>query len=210
MTSRLAAVLMLGVVPLRAAVFDVTANGAKGDGKALDRDAINKTIELASKAGGGTVHFPAGTYLTGSIQLRSNVTLEFEPGARLEAAADPAAYDPPEPNQWTQFQDAGHSHWHNSLIWGDQVENVAIVGAGLISGKALGRGAPRGVGDKAIALRLARNVTLRDFSILNGGHFGILATGVDNLTIDNVKIDTNRDAVDIDGCRNVRISNSQL
>ena len=210
MTSRLAAVLMLGVVPLRAAVFDVTANGAKGDGKALDRDAINKTIELASKAGGGTVHFPAGTYLTGSIQLRSNVTLEFEPGARLEAAADPAAYDPPEPNQWTQFQDAGHSHWHNSLIWGDQVENVAIVGAGLISGKALGRGAPRGVGDKAIALRLARNVTLRDFSILNGGHFGILATGVDNLTIDNVKIDTNRDAVDIDGCRNVRISNSSF
>jgi len=50
-------------------------------------------------------------------------------------------------------------------------------------------------------------VILRDFSILKGGHFGILATGVDNLTIDNLKIDTDRDGIDIDCCRNVRISN---
>jgi len=50
-------------------------------------------------------------------------------------------------------------------------------------------------------------VLLRDFSILHGGHFGILATGVDNLTIDNLKIDTNRDGMDIDACRNVRVSN---
>jgi hypothetical protein len=50
-------------------------------------------------------------------------------------------------------------------------------------------------------------VLLRDFSILHGGHFGILATGVENLTIDNLKIDTNRDGMDIDACRNVRISN---
>ena len=53
-------------------------------------------------------------------------------------------------------------------------------------------------------------MTLRDFSIANGGHFGILATGVDNLTIDNVLIDTNRDGIDIDSCRNVRISNSSI
>jgi hypothetical protein len=53
-------------------------------------------------------------------------------------------------------------------------------------------------------------VTLRDFSILNGGHFGILATGVDNLTIDNLLIDTNRDGIDIDACRNVRISNASV
>jgi polygalacturonase len=66
------------------------------------------------------------------------------------------------------------------------------------------------VGDKLIALKLCRNVTLRDFSILNGGHFGILATGVDNLTIDNLKIDTNRDGIDLDSCRNVRVSNTSI
>ena len=64
-----------------------------------------------------------------------------------------------------------------------------------------------GVANKAIALKNCRNVLLRDFSILHGGHFGILATGVDNLTIDNLKIDTNRDGMDIDCCRNVRVSN---
>jgi polygalacturonase len=63
------------------------------------------------------------------------------------------------------------------------------------------------VGNKSIGLRNCHNVLLRDFSILHGGHFGILATGVDNLTVDNLKIDTNRDGMDVDSCRNVRISN---
>jgi polygalacturonase len=67
-----------------------------------------------------------------------------------------------------------------------------------------------GAGNKAIALKNCHNVILRDFSILEGGHFGILATGVDNLTIDNLKIDTNRDGMDIDCCRNVRVSNCSV
>ncbi|MBZ5625489.1 MAG: glycoside hydrolase family 28 protein, partial [Acidobacteriia bacterium] len=178
-------ILLLCILPagIHAAVFDVAAFGARGDGQTPAREAINKAVEAASAAGGGTVYFPAGTYLTGSIRLRSNITLMFDPGSRLEASADVAAYDAAEPNQWTQFQDFGHSHWHNSLIWGEGLENVAIVGGGLISGKALGRGEGRGIGNKAIALKLCRNVTLRDFSILTAGHFGVLATGVDNLTI---------------------------
>ncbi len=67
-----------------------------------------------------------------------------------------------------------------------------------------------GLGNKAISLKLARNVTIRDITISEGGHFAILATGVDNLTIDNLKVDTNRDGFDIDACRNVRISNSSV
>src|ERR1017187_1929479 len=164
----------LVAAPLRAGVFDVKAFGAKGDGKTPDRDAINRAIDAAAAAGGGTVYFPAGTYLTGSIRLRSNLTLQLEHGTTLEASADPAAYDAAEPNQWDKFQDFGHSHFHNGLIWGEGLENVSIVGGGLLRGDALTR--ERGaVGDKLIALKLCRNVTLRDFSILNGGHFGILA-----------------------------------
>ncbi len=194
---------------LSAADFDVKTFGARGDGKTPDRDAINKAIEAAAAAGGGTVIIPAGNYVTGSIRLRSNLTLRFEPGATLEASADSTAYDAAEPNQWDKFQDFGHSHFHNSLIWGEGLENITIEGAGLIDGKALVRERGGG-GDKAIALKLCRRVTLRDFAILTGGHFGILATGVDNLTIDNLKIDTNRDGIDIDGCKNVRISNSSV
>jgi hypothetical protein len=194
---------------LHAAVFDVTAFGAKGDGKTENRQAINRAIKAAAAAGGGTVEFPPGEWLTGSIRLRSNITLRLEPGSVIEASSTKSEYDPPEPNPWDKFQDFGHSHFHNSLIWGEGLENVAILGPGRISGKALTRERDA-AGDKTIALKLSHNVTLRDFSIANAGHFGILATGVDNLTIDNIKIDTNRDGIDLDSCRNVRVSNSSI
>jgi len=209
----LARILSLAVplaVSLSASVFDVKTFGAKGDGQTQDRDAINKAIEAASAAGGGTVHFPAGTYLTGSIRLRSNITLELERGSVIEATTEASAYDTAELNPSDLYQDFGHSHWHNSLIWGENLDHVAIVGGGLINGKGLTRAERSPGGDKAIALKLSRNVTLRDFSISNGGHFAVLATGVDNLTIDNLTIDTNRDGLDIDSCRNVRISNSSI
>ena len=64
-----------------------------------------------------------------------------------------------------------------------------------------------GVGNKSIALKNCRNVLLRDFSVLKGGHFAMLLTGVDNLTIDNIVLDTDRDGMDIDCCQNVRVSN---
>jgi len=232
-----------------AIVYDVRAFGAKGDGKNLDSPSINKAIEAAAAAGGGSVIFPAGTYLSVSIRLRSNITLQLEHGATILAAdvvPGKITYDLPEPNEWDMYQDFGHSHWQNSLIWGIGLENVSIVGPGLINGKGLTRRSPRarrvnqpgdrpvtlggqtgarpqsplgedddakvmnGLGNKAISLKLSRNVLLRDFSILNGGHFALLATGVDHLTIDNVKVDTNRDGFDIDSCRNVRISNCSV
>jgi polygalacturonase len=203
------AVLCVITLTASAAVFDVKTYGAKGDGKTQDRDSINKAIEAAAAAGGGTVVVGPGTYLSGSIRLRSNITLQLERGAVIEASSEPSAYDAAEPNASDKFQDAGHSHWHNSLIWGENLTNIAITGGGLISGKELVRERGAG-GDKAIALKLCHNVTLRDFSILTGGHFGILATGVDNLTIDNLTIDTNRDGIDLDSSSNVHISNSSI
>ncbi|MBC7886914.1 MAG: glycoside hydrolase family 28 protein [Ferruginibacter sp.] len=188
--------------------------GAVGDGKTLDTKSINDAIDSAVKKGGGTVYFPPGTYLSFSIRLKSNISLYFDQGCILLAADSTAngKYDEAEPNAHDQFQDYGHSHWHNSLIWGEHLENVSILGPGLINGNGLRRfaSARRPWGNKAIALKLCRNVILKDFTILNGGHFGILATGVDNLTIDNLKMDTNRDGMDIDCCSNVRISNCSI
>ena len=206
-------------------VYDVRTFGATGDGKTIDSPAINKAIETAAAAGWGTVVFPSGVYASYSIRLKSNVALYLEQGATILAASTSregttSGYDPAEPKQpWESYQDYGHNHWHNSLIWGESINNFAILGPGLIWGKGLSRGTsdkdrPRaetpGAGNKAIALKNCHNVILRDFSILEGGHFGILATGVDNLTIDNLKIDTNRDGMDIDCCRNVRVSNCSV
>jgi polygalacturonase len=213
-------------------VFNVRAYGATGDGKTVDTPAINRAIDAAASAGGGTVLFPAGTYLCFSIHLKSNVGLHLDQGAVILAADSPkpgeqtgyngGTYDPAEPNApWEPYQDYGHNHWHNSLIWGEDLHDLSITGPGLIYGRGLSFGANRnargnypiyvaeqsGVGNKAIALKNCRNVLLRDFSILKGGHFGLLLTGVDNLTIDNLTIDTDRDGMDIDCCQNVRVSN---
>jgi polygalacturonase len=202
-------------------VFDVKHYGAKGDGINVDSPAINQAIEAANAGGGGTVHFPAGTYKCYSIRLKSNVLLYLDQNATILAADVPeggttsGGYDAAEPKTpWDAYQDYGHNHWHNSLIWGEGIENIAILGPGLIWGKGLVRGGKAaetpGMGNKSIALKNCRNVILRDFSILKGGWFGILATGVDNLTIDNLKIDTDRDGMDIDCCRNVRVSNCSV
>jgi polygalacturonase len=86
-------------------VFDIAAFGAKGDGKTQNRAAINKAIEAAAEAGGGTVDFPAGTWVTGSLRLRSNVTLRLEPGSVIEASTEAGEYDAAEPNEWDRFQD---------------------------------------------------------------------------------------------------------
>jgi polygalacturonase len=322
-----------------AGIYDVRAFGAAGDGKTLDSPAINKAIETAAANGGGTVRLPAGTYLSYSIRLKSNITLYIDSGAKILAANRAIhggdGYDAPEDiGDVARYQDFGHSHWHNSLIWGENLDHVTITGPGIIDGglydadgnnnpapaaggrqgtmgvnnglgggggggarggrggrgagaaatapgttdaaapdaataPALGRGGARGgrgggdpfagalaalqnppgaepatqaaagrggrggrpntrfttdlsrpfrdaggqapgAGNKSIALKLCKNVTLSNFSVLRGGHFALLATGIDNFTIDNLKIDTNRDGFDIDGCRNVRVSNCAI
>ncbi|WP_242691690.1 rhamnogalacturonidase [Desertivirga arenae] len=195
-------------------VFNVKDFGAKGDGGTMDTEAINKAIEAAGQQGGGTVFFPAGTYPSYSIRLKSNISLYIDQGATI-LAAEPKGdqgYDAPEPASNDIYQDFGHSHWHNSLIWGENLDNISILGPGTIYGKGLTRFGPykAPIGNKAIALKLCRNVILRDFTILYGGHFGILATGIDNFTINNLKIDTNRDGIDVDCCRNVRISDCSV
>ena len=211
-------------------LFNVRKYGATGDGKTLDTEAVNRAIEAAAATGGGVVVFPAGSYLCFSIHLKSQVHLLLEQGSAIVAADSPmpgdltgyngGVYDAAEPNTaWDAYQDYGHNHWHNSLLWGEDIHDFSITGPGLIWGRGLsngrgrkGDGAPfvaeqAGAGNKTIALKNCRNVLLRDFAILKAGHFGLLLTGVDNLTIDNLKIDTDRDGIDIDCCQNVRVSN---
>jgi parallel beta-helix repeat protein len=203
---------VVSAFPITGLPVNVRDFGAKGDGSTLDTSSINTAIATVAAAGGGTLEFPAGTYLSTSIRLKSNITLLLDQGATIDAApySATAAYDPPEDNPAAGvYEDYGHRHFQNSLIWGDGLENVTIEGAGKIWGQGLVRGDdhPEYSGNKSICLKLCRNVTLRDFSILHGGWFAILATGDENVTIDNLKIDTNRDGMDIDSCRNVRVSN---
>lgn len=193
--------------------YNVLDFGAKADGKTNCTAAINSAIEAAAKNGGGTINFPAGEYLSFTIHLKSNICLFLDQGAVLigDSEKNGVGYDLPEADAWyKKFQDFGHSYWQNSLIFGDSLKNVSIVGNGMIWGRGLytyDKPDIKGSGNKSIALKNCTNVTIKDISILHGGHFCILATGVDNLTIDNVRADADRDAFDIDCCKNVVISN---
>lgn len=218
--------------PAAKAIYSVRDFGAMGDGRTVDTPAVNRAIAAVASAGGGTLVFPAGTYLCFTIHLLTHVDLYLSRGCVIQAADSPkpgdstgyngGIYDAAEPNDpWTPYQDFGHSHWRNSLIYAEGQHDFSILGPGMIFGKGLSHGIERevrggyavfraeqaGVGNKAIALKNCRNVLLRDFSLLKGGHFALLATGVDNLTIDHLTVDTDRDGFDIDCCRNVRVSN---
>jgi polygalacturonase len=218
-------------------VFNVRSFGATGDGRTLDSPAIDRAIRAAAAAGGGTVLVPAGTYLSGSIHLTNDIHLQLGAGAViLGAPQNLNAYDETEPWPGIAYEDGGHVYFHNSLIWGENLTNVSITGSGMINGGGLVRDdklldemcgfarwsptnrtpqletnfPPARLGNKAIALKLCRNVLIRDITIFHGGHFAILVTGCDNMTVDNVTMDTDRDGIDLDCCRNSMVSNCRI
>ena len=206
-------ILLLAMLTLCPALaLDVRDFGAMGDGRHIDSPAINAAIERAAEgADGGLVVLPQGTYLCYSIHLRSGITLRLERGAVLKAApvTETEGYDEAEPND-SRYQDYGHSHWHNSLLWGENLHDLVLEGEGLIDGTdVLKRDGPRrgyrGMpqANKALALRDCRRVTLRGVSFLRCGHFALLLTGVDDLLIEDLLVDTNRDGIDIDCCERV-------
>lgn len=203
------------------AVHNVRDYGAKGDGIHIDSPAINAAIQAAVADGGGEIVLPAGRYASYSIRMASHTHLRLEKGAVLIAAkpTDTEGYDLAEPFEWgKEYQDYGHSHWKNSLIWGIELEDITISGEGFIDGSGLvpdygdipGFRVGPLQGNKAISLKNCHNVVLKELTMFNCGHFALLATGVDNLMIRDLVIDTQRDGLDIDCCRNVQISGCRL
>lgn len=140
-------------------------------------------------------------------------------------------YGEPEVNRYAGLQDHGHTYFKNSMFYGADLENIMIYGKGCIDGSyrseqgylcyTLMGGDPQDnpmrsengyigewFGNKAIALVRCKNVVLKDFSLVIGGHFAIIAEGVNNLLIEHILVDTTRDALDIDCCQNVTVRNS--
>lgn len=196
-----------------------------------NQTAIDSAINAAAEAGGGTVIIPSGDFSSFTIHLKSNVRIHLESDASIIRSAVNSgdnAYDAPEMFQYVGLQDHGHSHFANSLIYGKNVSNVVISGPGLIDGSYINTsgtlvnvlsgsdpsevnrnqaGAAAGA-NKAIALWDCQDIILTDFKILNGGHFAIIGEGVVGWTVNNLIIDTNRDAINVDCCQDVTIRNS--
>ncbi|WP_231650194.1 glycosyl hydrolase family 28 protein, partial [Streptomyces clavuligerus] len=202
------------VPPPRAAEFDVRAYGAVGNGSTNDTPAINRAITAANSAGGGTVRFTSGTYESkNTIRMRSRVTLQLDAGATISGnAAD--TYDPPEPNPWDDYQDYGHSHFHNAMIHGDNLTDIGFTGSGVIDGDgALITGDPRsGEADKIISLTRCTNLTLSGITLREGGHFAALINDCDNVVSERLVIDTamDRDGWNVINTTDVRITGAHF
>jgi hypothetical protein len=198
---------------LPASVCDVTAHGAKGDGVVLDTSAIQKAIDACSAGGGGAVWFPNGNYLSGTIVLKSNITLHLSPGATL----------------WGSKKIEDYKPLH--LIYAKDAENIALEGGGTINGNGLSyfdtnsqfspeqwflfkynskeRPSPM------VELVTCHNVRIQDLTFLNSPGWTIHPLGSDGVKIHAVSIVNHRqgpstDGIDVDSSRNVQISDCYI
>jgi Right handed beta helix region len=185
---------------------NVLRHGAKGDGNAKDTRAIQAAIETCHRSGGGTVVLPGGTFLSGSLHLKSGVALHLAHGATLRASKDAADFDPYETLGFKNDADRETSFFHHALIWAEDAERLAITGTGTIHGNRSKRGGP-----KPIALKRCKYVTVRDVTIRDAPNYCISLLGTDYVTIDGVTIlNAYSDGIDPDCCHHVRIANCHI
>jgi polygalacturonase len=208
------AVAGLGVAAITSASalsYNVRDYGATGDGSTNDTPAINAAINAANSAGGGVVVFPSGNYKSkNSIHMKSNVTLQLDAGSTiLGSSAD--TYDAAESNPYDAYQDYGHSHFHDAMIWGDGLTNIGFTGSGTIDGAGnLITGNPgAGEADKIISLTRCDGLTLSGITLKRGGHFAALTNGCNHITSDHLTIATSgdRDGWNVISAQYVTITN---
>ncbi len=199
-------------------IFNVMQYGAAGRKKTKDTLSIQKAIDEANRTGGGTVYFPPGNYLSGTLFLKSNVTLYFEAGATLWGSPKKEDYH----GVSTKGPDLGDGY----LLYGRNLENVTIEGRGAIDGQ--GRTfwtnqmlspvvfKPKDYRPRALMYVVdSRNILVKDVIIRNSPCYTVWLLGCEQInirgiTLVNPRKGPNTDGLDIDCCRNVRISDCHI
>jgi len=193
-------------------VLDVRAVGARGDGRTLDTRAIQLAIDSCARDG-GKVLLARGAFLSGTLFMRSNVTVEIAEGATLLGSTDIREY-PSIPSPVPTNADMYHTQ---SLIVGIDLENVTLTGRGTIDGQGATfaprpRPKPERYKDRPNGIRLMRcrnvrveNLTLRNSAKWMQHYFACDGVFIRGITVDNA-CNMNNDMIDIDGCRNVTIA----
>jgi hypothetical protein len=202
--------------PVGAQCFNVRDFGAQGDGKTLDTVALNKAIEACAQAGGGQVLVPPGKFVTGTVRLKSNMTLLLDAGAEFIGTSDLDQYQsftpPPE-----HVPLVANLRWHRAMILGVGVENVTITGRGVINGNnvfdALGEEKIRG--PHALLFGNCKHITLRDISIRDAANYAVLLELTSHVEVRGVKITGGYDGVHFRGwkdepCRDVSITDCEF
>ncbi len=202
-------------------LFNIIDYGAIKDGSDLSTAAIQKAIDDCSGKGGGTVYIPPGRYVSGTLFLKSFVTLYLESGAILEGSRDLDDY----PVVISTVRSYTDSYTNKSLIYGEDLEYVSVTGRGIIDGNGASFRVPDELRRKDLSasykarpymIRLinCRNVLVKDITLLNSPmwvqHY-MACTGVNiyGITVRS-RVNNNNDGIDIDGCSNVMISDCNI
>ena len=217
-TILLLAALVAVSFPLHSKDYNASMFGAKSNGTTLNTSSIQKGIDYISENGGGRLVFYVGRYLTGSIYLKSNVTIHLEEGAILVGSVNPFDYD--RNFNWT------------ALIFALDQENIGITGKGVIDGQGfqvatnlvdmIHKGVVKDplkydrpnetIRPQNIYFRGCRNIVVRDINLRDPGSWNQQYDQCRNLVIDNITVDSksywNNDGVDIVDCDSVVVSNS--
>ena len=182
--------------------FDVRHYGAAGNGAVPDTAAFRRAIDATSAAGGGTVFVPAGTYLTGTIRLRDNITLWLDAGATLLGTKDLAQYE----------SSNGTDEWYKALVLAQGLHNVAVLGRGTVNGNRVFN--PKGEehirGPHALLFQDCTGVTVRDIHVQDAGNYALILRSVEGVTIDGITVHGGWDGINMHDARDATISNCRL
>ncbi|MEJ2702640.1 MAG: glycosyl hydrolase family 28 protein [Sedimentisphaerales bacterium] len=190
--------------------YNVLDFGAKSDGATLCTEAIQNAVDQCARDGGGTVYFPAGTWLTGTVYLESHVNLWLDPGCVLLGSKEKKDYG--RPRKLGDSRGETFSYW--AIIAGKNLENIAICGRGTIDGQGANFKYKNGPRPKNIYLEGCSDVLIEGIHLRNAGSWMEHYRQCDRLTIRDVTVfnhvSYNNDGLNIDSCRDVTISGCRV
>ena len=191
-------------------IYDVRDYGARLDGKTMCTKSIQKAIDECAKHGGGTVYFPPGMFLSGTIYMKNNVTLRLDSGSTLLGSTNLKDY-PPTVQAFRSYTD---NYTDKSLIYGENLKRIAITDNGIIDGQGRAFKGPYKVRPYMIRIIQCQNVLVKDVTIQNSPMWVQHYLACDDVHIDGITVRShvngNNDGIDIDSCHRVIISNCNV
>lgn len=191
--------------PADAEVFRPQDYGATPDGAALCTEAIQQAIDACAETGGGTVRLAGGDFVSGTLFLKNNVTLDIAENAVLLGSTNLDDY----PSTIPEYRSYTDNYTERSLIYGENLTNIVITGKGRIDGRGAAFEGEWKLRPYLLRLVTCRNIQVRDVTLRNSPMWMQHYLACDNVTIQNIRVynhcNRNNDFIDIDGCHNVLI-----
>ena len=180
------------------------------DSTARNTAAINKAIEECNKAGGGTVTIPPGEYITGSIILKDNVTLNIPPGTLIRGSQDldDYAYNPKDRSHDARMM----GKWSRALVIALNVSNIRITGGGTIDGCHVEdkNGEDNLRGPHGIYFSNVKNGVIENLKIRRASNYGVFLQNVNDIRCSKLKIEEGYDGIHLRTGKNIQIDQCEI